>query len=318
MIGGSVKQVQGTPGVEPGPGRADAFGTLLHKFYGAQGVPPANAPASYPSMWEVSRSPWYHYDGNTDSILQRNAGQALALGIVVDHKTAASTLKLRSLNQIEAMFWKVKPPVWPAAMLGRINLAQKAQGQKLYAQHCAGCHTARVFQLVDPKEVLTDTARLKAAAVEIADGNGGRRPALLAAMAQLDGLVAAAAQREHLTPGEMSQMHFGRPNKETWRITNKFRIPSLRGIWATAPYLHNGSVPTLQDLLLPAAQRPKKFLVGSYQFDPVRVGYVTTAGDPQHFEVDTTIAGNRNQGHEFGTRLTGDERKALLEYLKTL
>ena len=175
-----------------------------------------------------------------------------------------------------------------------------------------------MFQLIEPKQIGTDTARLQAAGVEISDGKGGRRPALLVAMAQLDGLVQAAAKRENLSAAEMTKMHFGRADKETWRITNKFRIPSLRGIWATAPYLHNGSVPTLSDLLLPAARRPKKFLVGGYQFDPVRVGYVTTARDAQHFEVDTSIAGNHNTGHEIGTALTDAERKALVEYLKTL
>ena len=101
---------------------------------------------------------------------------------------------------------------------------------------------------------------------------------------------------------------------------------SLNGIWATAPYLHNGSVPTLYDLLLPASQRPKTFLVGSREFDPVRVGFASTgyAG----FNFDTSLPGNSNAGHEYGTRditlpdgtvlkaLTEEERLDLLEYLK--
>ncbi len=96
----------------------------------------------------------------------------------------------------------------------------------------------------------------------------------------------------------------------------------LEGIWATAPYLHNGSVPTLYHLLLPAAKRPQTFVVGSQEFDPKSVGFVweagrakTTAGKPL-FTLDTTIKGNLNTGHEYGTNLPDDDRWALVEYLK--
>jgi hypothetical protein len=108
----------------------------------------------------------------------------------------------------------------------------------------------------------------------------------------------------------------------------------LTGIWATAPYLHNGSVPTLYDLLLPPEQRPKKFLVGTTEFDPVRVGFVTrdAAGNlldaptgDNSFVFNTrnpdgrVIDGNSNAGHDYGNAwLTEDERWALVEYLKGL
>jgi mono/diheme cytochrome c family protein len=305
-------------GVEPGPGRADAFGSLLHGFYASQGVPAPYAPTSYPAVWETRRTPWYHYDAGTNAILQRNAGQALALGIVVDPKTSASTLQLRSLNAIESSFWKLSPPVWPQQLLGPIDAAKKARGQQLYQQQCASCHTAREFQLAELAEVGTDPARLNAAASEIKDASGKSTPALYAAMAQLDGIIAAAAKRENVTADELHKMRFGQPDKVTWRITKKYRIPSLRGIWASAPYLHNGSVPTLYDLLQPASKRPAKFLVGSYNFDPVKVGFVTKAADPNHWELDATKAGNLNKGHEFGAQLSEPDRLALLEYLKTL
>jgi len=122
---------------------------------------------------------------------------------------------------------------------------------------------------------------------------------------------------------------------------------SLNGIWATAPYLHNGSVPNLYDLLLPAAAmpgdppgtkyRPAKFIVGSREFDPVNVGFKTD-GYPG-FQFLTDKLGNSNAGHEFGTRdakdengnpikdkdgnvaypaLTEQQRWDLVEYLKSL
>jgi hypothetical protein len=89
----------------------------------------------------------------------------------------------------------------------------------------------------------------------------------------------------------------------------------LDGIWATAPYLHNGSVPSLYQLLLPANQRVAKFKVGSRVFDPVNVGFDITTGS---FEFDTSLPGNSNSGHEYGTNLTEAQRQQLLEYLKAL
>ena len=92
----------------------------------------------------------------------------------------------------------------------------------------------------------------------------------------------------------------------------------LYGIWAAAPYLHNGSVPTLYHLLLPPEQRPKTFALGKREYDPVRLGFaVDTACDQQDCVVDTTRTGDGNGGHLFGTDLAEPDRMALLEYLKT-
>ena len=99
----------------------------------------------------------------------------------------------------------------------------------------------------------------------------------------------------------------------------------LQGIWATAPYLHDGSVPTLYDLLLPPAQRPTQFLLGTREFDPVRVGFVTDKLPDNTFIFKTVGAngapldGNANTGHDYGNAtMTDDNRKALVEYMKTL
>jgi len=130
---------------------------------------------------------------------------------------------------------------------------------------------------------------------------------------------------------------------------NAYKGRSLNGIWATAPYLHNGSVPTLYDLLLPSnpedaknpsagvecrpvpagvEYRPCKFMVGSREFDPEKVGLKNSGYDGFLFQ--TKLPGNSNAGHEYGTKgitlpngekrgpLTKDERMDLLEYLKTL
>jgi hypothetical protein len=98
--------------------------------------------------------------------------------------------------------------------------------------------------------------------------------------------------------------------------TAQYRARPLNGIWATGPFLHNGSVPTLADLLRPASERPAQFIVSNGAFDPVNVGF-EAAGDGG-FLLDTSVPGNAKGGHEYGVDLTEADRRALLEYLKSL
>jgi hypothetical protein len=106
----------------------------------------------------------------------------------------------------------------------------------------------------------------------------------------------------------------------------------LNGIWASPPFLHNGSVPTLYDLLLPPDQRPQSFAVGTREFDPEKVGYVTNDSPlvtdkvkaENSFVFNTrdaigSIPGNANSGHDYGNAsLTDNDRRALVEYLKAV
>ncbi len=92
----------------------------------------------------------------------------------------------------------------------------------------------------------------------------------------------------------------------------------LYGIWAAAPYLHNGSVPTSYHLLLPPEQRPRTFALGGREYDPVRLGFAVDAScSQQDCVVDTTRTGDGNGGHLWGTAMSDSDRMALLEYLKT-
>ncbi|MGC4081069.1 MAG: hypothetical protein QM736_02900 [Vicinamibacterales bacterium] len=114
----------------------------------------------------------------------------------------------------------------------------------------------------------------------------------------------------------------------------------LIGVWATPPFLHNGSVPNLYELLSPLAERRTRFVTGTREFDPVKVGYRSDTLDEPGVLVDTTQSGNRNIGHLFdtgyvpfdpskpadaqfqygliGPRLSESERYAIVEYLKWL
>jgi len=110
------------------------------------------------------------------------------------------------------------------------------------------------------------------------------------------------------------------------RVQQAYKARPLSGIWATPPFLHNGSIPTLHDLLVPVSERPRTFYLGEKRYDTKKLGY-ESAKFKGGYEYDTRIAGNSNAGHEFddrkapgviGPKLSDAERGALLEYLKTL
>ena len=124
------------------------------------------------------------------------------------------------------------------------------------------------------------------------------------------------ARKNRMLPAAQAPLYVSGLDKQTAR----YKAGPLNGIWATGPYLHNGSVPTLADLLAPAEERPKKFRVGSRRFDDQRVGFESGPGSGT-FEFDTALPGNGNAGHEgqvYGTVLSPEERRDLLEYLKRL
>jgi hypothetical protein len=96
-----------------------------------------------------------------------------------------------------------------------------------------------------------------------------------------------------------------------------YRARPLNGVWATGPFLHNGSVPSLAALLLPPAERPASFYVGQREIDPVNVGFVDAEG-PRTMLYDTSIPGNSNSGHTYGTALSAADKEALVEFMKIL
>jgi mono/diheme cytochrome c family protein len=116
------------------------------------------------------------------------------------------------------------------------------------------------------------------------------------------------------------------------QVIPAYKPRPLAGIWATAPYLHNGSVPTIFHLLSPVDERPKTFRVGSREFDPVHLGLAEAGED--YWLFDTSLTGNHNIGHEFsknfdeskigqpsqkgmiGPYLSPDDRLAIIEHLK--
>jgi mono/diheme cytochrome c family protein len=305
-------------GTVPGPGRIDAFGAARNLLFPQYAVK-MQSPVSFPFIWSVpdniGRKPeefkWIHYDGNTNSILERNIGQALGMGAVFDPNTYESTLRIGNLHQLEVLTHKLQPPKWPADVLGAIDESKAQQGEQIFNQKCAACHQDK---LITQMQVGTDPIRANSFGQTV-----GTTPFPKAISPVLGGLKKRAFADDGISPAEQAAMD---ANPVIWRATAQYLARPLNGIWATAPYLHNGSVPTLDDLLHPD-RRPAKFAVGNREFDSARIGYqydVTGTG-LNIWIYDTTQPGNSNIGHSgeaFGTTLPEDQKAALLEYLKKL
>jgi hypothetical protein len=302
-------------GTEPGPGRVDAFGAARNMLFYRDAVP-MQSPVSFPYIWDVpdntkQRSAtdvvWIHYDGNTNSILERNIGQAVGMGAVYNPDTYESTLRIANLSRLEVLTHKLQSPKWPADLFGPIDELKAKVGEKIFSDVCHDCHQNRLYGLTD---VGTDPERAISFGRPV--GGGVTFPAAIKPI--LDGLKARAFADDGIPPAIQAGMD---AKPVIWRATGQYLARPLAGVWATGPYLHNGSVPTLWDLLHPA-QRPTKFIVGNREYDPVKVGY-STGGNGWSF--DTSQPGNSNLGHSgerYGTNLNEDEKAALLEYLKTI
>ncbi|MFC3034049.1 di-heme-cytochrome C peroxidase [Pseudoalteromonas fenneropenaei] len=162
--------------------------------------------------------------------------------------------------------------------------------------------------------VLKDPIKaLKAGAIAEKTGTDGEKTTLIKSIEER--IKAHVENRDKLTPNTNEDCVDG------FYDAGVYKARPLNGIWATAPYLHNGSVPDLWSLLQSPQQRPSTFWVGSREFDPVKVGYDTTQG-LNLFKVNkadgTVQAGNSNDGHLYGTSLSDDEKWQLVEFMKTL
>src|SRR5262249_37488066 len=105
----------GLDATPPGFGRVDAFGGARNLLFPAQ-ARPLTAPINYPHLWDIGRTSWYHWDGSTNSLLERNVGQALGLGAVFDRSTFVSTVNVANIEALERAASRIEPPKRPAAL----------------------------------------------------------------------------------------------------------------------------------------------------------------------------------------------------------
>lgn len=345
--------INSTPASPWGPARLDAFGMIFNRVTSIDlihdNTRTPNAPVSYPFLWGTSWHAVTQWNGSmaNDSEtlrLARNIGQVLGVFGTIDftrpplYPSSANKLNLRAL---EAQVSALKAPVWPSEVFGSIDAKRARHGGDLFlANKCDTCHSIvpPADQLRDAKVVLTPLADIKtdgamaimAATRESKTGILEGRPILFSpanrfgATALSFDILRHAVARTLVNPTKAAMNPVAKAQAYELKQlfapaldVPKYKARPLNGIWATAPYLHNGSVRTLYQLLLPEAQREPKFSVGSREFDPVEVGFISANG-PVPFELDTSVDGNRKTGHDYGTSLTHDDRMDLIEYMKGL
>jgi mono/diheme cytochrome c family protein len=235
-----------------------------------------------------------------------NARSVRALMQFMLSRNPADTIKEAEpvFRDIQAYLLTIQPPKYPLP----INQELAGKGAKLFVWNCSRCHGSYgpdgeyPNKIVPYKEIGTDDTRLRGLAPEFINF--------------------------------YNESWFAQEKPEGFKfaaVAAGYQAPPLDGIWATAPYFHNGSAPTVYHVLNSKA-RPKVF-TRSYRtekedYDPVKLGWkITVLEGPADRELpaierrkvyDTTQPGRGNGGHTFGDKLTEEERRAVIEYLKTL
>ena len=391
-----------------GRGRTDAVGRIGNVVFGynlgiEDNYKKADAPVSYPFLWDIWRFDWVQYTGFTNQAMARNVGESLGVmapinlvdengELLPDGEFGQSTINVEGMQCIETTLRKLRPPKWPEDVLGKIDIDQARRGKELFADQCAHCHGPHQskpyqWQLAAGPGDNPDRQRSvnwqwdMSGQISYDDQNRPMRedwresiwavPWIDISVIGTDPTAAKNFVNHTYDPGPLVAKNPDDPNDAEnrkvsagdglqlllnelipvlyknsgissdnngiadydglnvpFRIVNKaaYKARPLHGVWATPPFLHNGSVPTIYDLLSPVEARPVRFGVGHREYNPVKLGYVTDMR-PGNFEFDTKQTGNSNAGHLFtdadvdgriGERLSESARMALIEYIKVM
>ena len=266
-----------------GPGRVDTFNPYKFVQFGLPDDGTVGT-ADFPSLWNqrMRQGMFLHWDANNNSLSERNKSAAIGAGATED------SLDLKAMKRVADWILDLKQPQFPP---DEINWSKVESGRAVYQHSCAACHAVEGQWVGLPTpidDIGTDPERLNSITQEGMD--------------------------------LMNTLGTGRDWRfKNFRKTNGYANMPLDGLWLRAPYLHNGSVPTLRDLLNPSEERPKVFYRGYDVYDFDNFGFVSDGPEAERlgFKYDTTERGNGNQGHEYGTKLSQQEKDDLLEFLKT-
>ncbi len=284
-----------------GPGRVDTFNPYklgqMRIPLGAMSPDERNGASDFPSIFHqkprADRNMELHWDGNNRSLAERNLSAALGAGVTPE------TVDHRAIERVARWLGDLRPPPSPH----RPDPAAVERGRPVYMQACAACHGYQgrdgyVFEGENLGKV-EPNARLGA--------DPGR----------LDSYTAAFRQRQ------LDELFAGTPYQfKSFVKTDGYANLPLDGLWLRGPYLHNGSVPSLRDLLAPPAERPPAFVRNIDVVDGQNGGFVSPPCTPgrrpaRGFCYDTRIPGNGNGGHVYGTSLSPTDKDDLLAYLLT-
>jgi mono/diheme cytochrome c family protein len=254
-------------------------------------IPDEVIPTDVPAWWMLKKKNAMFYNG----FGRGDFGQFLMLSNILATKDSSEAAEVNThFGDVLAFIRSIQPPKYPYA----INNELAREGETVFIDHCGKCHGSygeneNYPNLLIPESIIqTDSLLYKA---------NYQNPQFIEWFNK-----SWFAQGEHPAKLEPS---------------SGYVAPPLDGIWITAPYLHNGSVPTL-DALLDSRKRPKywerDFTYLQYDYENVGWKYETPQKPTAKKTYNTTLRGYSNTGHTFGDVLSDKERKAVIEYLKTL
>lgn len=265
-----------------GRGRIDPFNPVKTRVLGLP-IDDTIGNSDMEPIWNLNarEGTALHWDGMNTSVHE------VVLSSAIGDGASRDTIDLDSLQRIEEWLRTLQPPTYPLS----IDQTLAARGAEVYEQHCDECHTLGA--------ALTGT-------VIALDMIGTDRH-------RLDMWTPLAAE----TYNAFAQ---GYPwDFNDFRTSQGYVAVALDGLWLRGPYLHNGSVPTVWDLLQPEDQRPTVFYRGYDVIDADNVGFTSEGAEAERvgFRFDTSLPGNSNRGHLYGVDLLDADKRALIEYLKT-
>lgn len=256
-------------------------------------LPKHTSETDVPSIWQQRiRGPVAHWDGNHISPLHRNIGAAAA-GL-------NNPVNIQNVQLITDFLQEFPAEVYPFD----VDLIKANRGSQLFNNSCISCHSSQ--NKVYPINAIGTSANRLDSIRPVAAGFLGKVHISLCN----DPIFCSKPDGKPYVPEEVA------------RKTDGYVAGPLDGIWARAPYLHNGSVPTLYALL--TGDRPKQFYRGNIQYDQRLVGFKWDKAGEDSVLYDTELSGNSNQGHSGESFLGFDSKKEpqkvwdLIEYLKTL
>jgi hypothetical protein len=279
-----------------GRGRIDPFNPVKFGIL-KQPVDPTIGNSDMVPLWNLGRHQGYafHWDGLNTNLQEVVLSSALGDGATqkwVDRDFAkwnnTQPGDMSSLRRITNYISALQAPAYPFP----IDHDLAARGSAIYDASCASCHApggTRTGNVIPLDEIGTDRHRLD--------------------------MWTPASAAAYNAYGSGHEWKFA-----AFRTTTGYVSVPLEGLWLRAPYLHNGSVPSLEDLLETVDRRPKLFWRGADVYDPQRVGFVSNGpfAERSGTRFDVSEAGNDNAGHTYGTNLAPDDKRALVEFLKTL
>jgi hypothetical protein len=294
------------PVTPEGYARTDAFGRIANLVARFKNPIPLTATTSVPPMWNISHRALFHWNANTNSVVMRNMGQSFGLGAILTNKGAHgseaydSTTNMHNLHRLESLIYKTQSPVWEDYSKD-VKVELVKEGCETFHRTCASCHMPKV-ERVGPQNALIDYNVFAQNIIRTDDNYNknqampvGDKPFKNALFDFTKEVRNRYYERYQIDPKTQAEWeHRELRGEELFRDTSLgeeghkgdssyMNIPAepapgyparhLGGVWATAPYLHNGSVPNLYELLKPAHLRSKIFFVGSREYDSKNLGF---------------------------------------------